>query len=598
MTSFEVQIQQLDTSQDDFEQWSDQVEQFRKIIQTTVDGKDLPFAVNDILNRLTDPFFPKEARDQHIQMIQQVLGVELTKIAPEEEVLPVVILDDNEHKTLTTTTDALTTEEIDTRQVVLKSITVLDAEERVYNFELAPEERLQAIRVLCENDPVYFEEIIAKLLSMHEFSGNYMVNAYIREICRVDTVPFLERLTAITSLCEADKHSGDAYKILGEMCQTRDLTIPLVVYLEKVFYLIKHDPAHTRLFDNFLDDCSIDEKLRYAYVVKSKISVDFPFFVAHMWKLIQSKSFTHRFKIICCSNFVTMDEIVLSPEERETIMNLLCEWMDDTTLDMNIRADAADIVLNFGEDLTERAKKTLMDMGSKGLGVLSTIYDNKQNAHFTNTEANVSRIMKQLNALDVEPSTTPFTEIQENLFNSYFDVSRTDDDKEKFEFSLFRIIHQVGKIVGGYSLQDIFLLVYGYIEANRYQKFIEKRLVEELIDMSETCTTGYYSRLLNALSGYGGFQFEIDWETQIQANLVGRLRACILDDEKIDDVLEELTVESFVDRPELRRIYQVNISRIMEDMRTEFVEYIDANEFDLYLRKALLNFEGHRFDET
>ena len=51
------------------------------------------------------------------------------------------------------------------------------------------------------------------------------------------------------------------------------------------------------------------------------------------------------------------------------------------------------------------------------------------------------------------------------------------------------------------------------------------RLLEELEEMSGTCSTGFASRLANVISGFGKFNIRISWEQQIVSNFFGRLNA-------------------------------------------------------------------------
>ena len=52
-----------------------------------------------------------------------------------------------------------------------------------------------------------------------------------------------------------------------------------------------------------------------------------------------------------------------------------------------------------------------------------------------------------------------------------------------------------------------------------------KRLLQELEDMSGTCSTGFISRLLNTISGFGDISISISFEDQLIANFTGRLNA-------------------------------------------------------------------------
>jgi hypothetical protein len=57
------------------------------------------------------------------------------------------------------------------------------------------------------------------------------------------------------------------------------------------------------------------------------------------------------------------------------------------------------------------------------------------------------------------------------------------------------------------------------------EDYTKKRLLEELIDMYGTCSSGFSSRLVNVISGYGDFNLNISWRDQIIANFTGRLNA-------------------------------------------------------------------------
>jgi hypothetical protein len=56
---------------------------------------------------------------------------------------------------------------------------------------------------------------------------------------------------------------------------------------------------------------------------------------------------------------------------------------------------------------------------------------------------------------------------------------------------------------------------------------MKNRLLEELIEMSGTCSSGFASRLVNVISGFGDFNITISWKDQIIANFSGRLNARI-----------------------------------------------------------------------
>ena len=159
------------------------------------------------------------------------------------------------------------------------------------------------------------------------------------------------------------------------------------------------------------------------------------------------------------------------------------------------------------------------------------------------------------------------------------------------------------------------------LDYHKNEQELLKRLLEELEDMSGTCSTGFASRLVNIVSGFGEFNIRISWEDQIVANFAGRLnaKARVIQDEQsifrtkyyqdvaniqpdIDDiiesfsqaVLEELPIKS--SEPGKRKNFNLflrcSISDIRDEMYLEFTEFLDDTTFDLYIRKALMHYEG------
>ena len=213
------------------------------------------------------------------------------------------------------------------------------------------------------------------------------------------------------------------------------------------------------------------------------------------------------------------------------------------------------------------------------------------------------------------------------------------------------------------TLSNILIKVWSYLSSHEYQKEMQKRLLEELEEMSGTCSTGFASRLINVISGFGEFNIRISWEDQIIANFSGRLNAAarkITDDDSIfythklldvmklwinsieqkelkNDILNKLhTSECITEQPTITDIINQYLSEnknskvnycveifsqnvlnemllpssishnrlhfslflrtyvayIREEMYQEFKEYLDDTSFDLYMRKAIMRYEG------
>ena len=124
------------------------------------------------------------------------------------------------------------------------------------------------------------------------------------------------------------------------------------------------------------------------------------------------------------------------------------------------------------------------------------------------------------------------------------------------------------------TLCNILIKVYTYIhnqEEDLKQEMI-KRLIEELEEMSQTCSTGYVTRLINSISGFGEFNIRISFEDQITSNFTGRLNArirAICDEDsmfrttKLNDV-----VELWLNNKENKNILELIKSEIKNDQPT------------------------------
>tara|TARA_B100001175_G_C19463548_1_gene617823 strand:+ start:72 stop:863 length:792 start_codon:yes stop_codon:yes gene_type:complete len=67
--------------------------------------------------------------------------------------------------------------------------------------------------------------------------------------------------------------------------------------------------------------------------------------------------------------------------------------------------------------------------------------------------------------------------------------------------------------------------VYTYISGHEFEEALLDRLIQELNEMAYTCSSGFATRILNSLSGFGDFNISISYGDQISGNLLGRMNA-------------------------------------------------------------------------
>jgi len=147
------------------------------------------------------------------------------------------------------------------------------------------------------------------------------------------------------------------------------------------------------------------------------------------------------------------------------------------------------------------------------------------------------------------------------------------------------------------SLATILLKVWTYIHNHENEEEMKKRLLQELEDMSGTCSSGFASRLINSITGFGDFSLRISWRDQIIANLNGRLnaRARQIDDLAFQEkVLVEMTINTrdYKSRRHFLKFFRKNLLSIREEMWEEFREHITDIDYDLYFRQSISQYES------
>ena len=125
----------------------------------------------------------------------------------------------------------------------------------------------------------------------------------------------------------------------------------------------------------------------------------------------------------------------------------------------------------------------------------------------------------------------------------------------------------------------------------------EKRLLEELVESANKCSSGYASRLVNSLSGFTDMNITISFEDQVCSNLEARLtnKIRMIDNEEyMEKILNEMTIPVLLYnlRSNFLRFFRENISKIREEMYQEFRHYMEDVDYDFYFRKAIIRWEG------
>jgi len=291
-------------------------------------------------------------------------------------------------------------------------------------------------------------------------------------------------------------------------------------------------------------------------------------------------------------------------KHRDSVEKQMIEFAECEDIEYNLRADAADILISFGSEVArDKGKEIIMQLGRIN-GPVRTIFDNAQNLHTEKVEESVSETLEYLSALrinndidfdhvnsHVEKMLREELECVKKLHNLKSDtdvickchVNSTHDNfcsemckefydkNEKITVAMRRIFMDRALYSKfNNSLINILLKIYNYIQIQEDEsiKFqLYKRMLQELEEMSGTCSSGFASRLVNIISGFGNFNIRISFEDQIISNFSGRLNAfartitsadSVFRVDKIEDVVELCLLED--DKIALRTNIEIKLN--------------------------------------
>ena len=264
----------------------------------------------------------------------------------------------------------------------------------------------------------------------------------------------------------------------------------------------------------------------------------------------------------------------------------------DEELDIYVRADAVDVLLTVDDkDVVREAILILQQLGTIGLNKF-TIYENVQNVHTQSIEKSALEILEKLSQLSLP--TYGVDRIKEIL------LEKTDDEKtrEKIELAFTRI--NLDRSYYGtlqYTLRGILSKVYGYISKHDSSEELHIRLIEELSEGFNVCSTGLAFRLVNVLSGFGDFSIRISFEEQIIGNFSAMLNRLIMNipNEYVkEDIIMQLSIptEHFEQRKDFLEFLVQNIGKMRESLYVDFKEDVSESDFNEYFKKALIKYQG------
>ena len=366
------------------------------------------------------------------------------------------------------------------------------------------------------------------------------------------------------------------------------------------------DFRYTNIIAGFISKTGIST---YLNVSKIKIAYDEEF----VYGLQSSFFYEHRNgvreRILSGQHMLDMSGEVVSEDEKKNIGEELLEIAGDVTQEENVRADAADVILRLGTpDQIVKARNIITELGYSAVGGKSkslmdrvkTIYNNSQNVHDDSIGESVNKfIEKMIN--DKSVTTRPFHTVHDELGK----LIRSKGLEPTKKHAAFKALNRVSIDTATFTknkitIAEIFVHVWLRIQKykNPTKTTLEDRLIEELIEMGDTCSSGHSGRFVNVLSTVDA-ELRIGYDSQITANLAGRINARVRGIENPDlraSVASGMQSDaSEEDREAYKSFIFTAVNEIRDEMYKEFVgdKYITADQFEDYFTAAKKEWLGY-----
>lgn len=537
------------------------------------------------------------------------------------------------------------------------------------------ENSANALNEICRNSsflptPCRIEAIIS-LAELDSYPKE--VNDYFITLVNDQSIDCEFRYRTIISL---EKKSLDYYKkVLSEYFDKKDFVEEIfnefIELIRKEFPDFSPDKENHKFFELLITRMNYDfaKKMLYKHTDK-KCLFETLLFNAQLSFLKYNSNMTY-FKVL--AGQYLLQKFNLSDLQRKEVESILLSIANDEDLDYDRRADAADVLLQLGSPtMKENGRSIIIQLGGVE-GRVCTVFDNAQNVHNEEVEESVAEVLEFFAMMPlkmINKQTIEFDYVKDQVENMLkklkenMDKDEFKDREKKIQVALSRInLDRALYSKYNSTLSNILIKVWSYLIGHEHEDEMRKRLLEELEEMSGTCSTGFASRLINVISGFGEFNVRISWEDQIIANFSGRLNAVarkitnidgIFYNEKLDDVMklwfnakeqkelknniiEKLqTSEHITENPTLTKVvdyylstnteerintaveyfaenvinemvlpssfiderlhfslfFRTYVAYIREEMYREFKDHLDDTSFDLYMRKAMIHYEG------
>jgi len=423
--------------------------------------------------------------------------------------------------------------------------------ERFFDNDNDIEDRIEAYTLLDSHEQL---EIISDLCSLYQYTKTDTNNKLLRGVCNNKDIDITIK-NLILGVFE------DEFELKLQILETSENKFNINIFFD-IFKRIIEDNMYIKnkeRINNIIKYVSNRNKTEdyfykiyknVVYFKDNKCSEEF-----YKELFINSKGKT---KILCADALKTKIS-------EEYIINEITKFCDTIINNDILLADAADILIRWGYNAEKYFQKL------SGMTDTDTLFENKENAHIFSTNENIDKFINFLSNISIN-------KVEEHeLFLKYkekYNISKN------IEITLSRIYVDQATYKG-YSLITIFLKICKSIEQHIHREELEKRVIEELEEMSGTCSSGHLIRLANIFNG-----FDLELNISIQEEFKYKFKHILMKEIENNENCEEL----IIDIENMRIFLMKNMDKIFNILWNDYKQ-MNKTDFEDMFRKEYMNYE-------
>ena len=315
----------------------------------------------------------------------------------------------------------------------------------------------------------------------------------------------------------------------------------------------------------------------------------------HPYFFTLSKERNYPLELTLMSARYIIDQYDYISDERNTVLEYILDVADDKNESIYARSECADILITLGEGneiiFGEQVIEELGDLYNENKN--KTIYTNAQNAHNETINENTRNIVRALykDYLKTKSYNDLVKTSYEDIHKELSTIDSSEENNDKLHSFFYRVMTDPFRFER-LSLSDIVLLVYNKICSFENKNDLMKRLLEEILDCDNSCTTGYFTRIVNTLNGFINDKdmcFNINPRDELRSVIFARINRNIrsLPEKTRESVLEAIEEANFGVFEEFMDYYSPE-----DEIRKEYSGLIEEEEFNKLFSKCVDEFIG------